>query len=72
MRNLSEVEILSLSQLLKLEQDGLAVARTMQMLIKDDELKRQAESGILAQEARIKGIQQFVIENQIAGLQEGR
>lgn len=72
MRNLSEVEILSLTTLLKLEQDGLAVARTMQMLITDDELKKQAESGILAAEGRIKGIQQFVMENQVAGLQEER
>lgn len=72
MRNLSEVEILSLTQLLKLEQDGLAVARTMQMLITDDELKKQAESGILAAEGRIKGIQQFVMENQVAGLREER
>jgi hypothetical protein len=63
MRKLAEGEVLSLTGLLKFESDGLAVARTMQVLITDDELKRQAESGILAAEGRIKGIQQFINEN---------
>jgi len=70
MRNLSEAEILSLTTLLKMEQDGLVVARAMQVLISDDELKKLAEAGILTTEGRIKGIQQFVMENQIVGLQE--
>ena len=65
MRKLSDGEVLSLTGLLKLENDGLAVSKTMQALIKDDELKKQAESGILAAEGRIKGLQQFINENSI-------
>lgn len=67
MRNLSEGEILSLTTMLKLENDGLAVARTMQTLITDDELKKQAEAGILAAEGRIRGMQQFINENGVTG-----
>ncbi|NLY42377.1 MAG: hypothetical protein GX066_00035 [Clostridiaceae bacterium] len=70
MRKLSEAEILSLTNLLKMEQDGLAVAKAMQTLITDDELKKQAEAGILATEARIRGLQQFISENQIANTGE--
>lgn len=66
MRKLSDGEVLSLTSLLKFESDGLAVSKTMQALITDDELKKQAESGILAAEGRIKGIQQFINENSIA------
>lgn len=65
MRKLAEGEVISLTGLLKFESDGLAVSRAMQSLITDDELKKQAESGILAAEGRIKGIQQFINENSI-------
>ncbi len=67
MRRLSDVEVLSLTALLKMEQDEYAVANAMQMLITDDELKKQAEAGLLAMQGRIKGLQQFVNENQIVG-----
>jgi hypothetical protein len=67
MRKLSEAEILSLTGLLKMENDSLAVAKAMQPIIKDDELKKQAESGVLAMEGRIKGIQQFINENGVTG-----
>lgn len=65
MRKLSEAEVLSLTFMLKMEKDGLAVAKAMQGLISDKELKQQAEAGILATEGRIKGIQQFINENNI-------
>lgn len=65
MRELTEGELLSLTGLLKMENDGLTVARAIQSLITDDDLRRQAEAGILATESRVKGIQQFVDENQI-------
>ncbi|GFZ31674.1 hypothetical protein CSC2_22000 [Clostridium zeae] len=65
MRKLSEVEVMSLTSLLTLERDGLAVSRAVQGFINDDEIKKQAEAGILAAEGRIKGIQQFINENQI-------
>ncbi|WP_183108847.1 hypothetical protein [Thermohalobacter berrensis] len=56
MRKLAESEILSLTNLLKMEKDGLAVMKAMQTLITDEELKKQAEAGILAAQGRIKGI----------------
>lgn len=65
MRNLSEGELLSLTSLLTMEKDGLAVAKVMKNLISDDELKKQAETGVLAAEGRIKGFQQFINENQV-------
>jgi hypothetical protein len=66
MRKLSEGEVLSLTTMLKMENDGLAVAKAMQTVITDDELKKQAEAGVLAMEGRIKGIQQFINENEVA------
>ena len=65
MRKLAESEIISLTTLLKMERDGLAVSKAMQILITDDELKKQSESGILAAEGRIKGVQQFINENHV-------
>ncbi|AKN30977.1 hypothetical protein Ccar_09010 [Clostridium carboxidivorans P7] len=68
MRKLAEGEVLSLTGLLKFESDGLAILRTMQTLITDDELKKQAEAGILAAEGRVKGIQQFINENSVTSV----
>lgn len=65
MRKLSEGELLSLTGLLKLENDALAVSKAMQALISDEELRKQAEAGVLAAEGRIKGIQQFINEANI-------
>ena len=65
MRKLSEGELLSLTGLLSMEKDGLAVAKVMKNLISDEDLKREAETGVLAVEGRIKGVQQFINENQV-------
>ncbi|AFS78361.1 hypothetical protein Curi_c13510 [Gottschalkia acidurici 9a] len=70
MRKLTESELLSLTGLLKMEKDGLIVSKAMQTLITDEDLKRQAEAGILATEGRIKGIQQFINENQVTPTRE--
>ena len=70
MRKLSEGEVLSLTGLLKVEKDGLAVSKAMQNLITDEQLQKQAEASILAAEGRIKGIQQFINENQITDTKE--
>ena len=67
MRKLSDAEVLSLTGLLKMENDSLAVSKAMQSVISDNELKKQAEAGVLAMEGRIKGIQQFINENGITG-----
>jgi hypothetical protein len=70
MRVLSDVEMITLTNLLKAEKDGLAVSRAMQALITDDDLKKQSESGILTMEGRIMGIQQFINENRVTCTEE--
>ncbi len=65
MRKLSEVEVLSLTGVLKMESDGLAMQRAVNSLITDNDLRRQSEASILATEGRIKGIQQFMNENEV-------
>ena len=50
---------------LSMEKDGLAMSKVMQNLISDEELKGQAEAGVLAAEGRIKGVQQFINENKV-------
>lgn len=70
MRSLSDAELLSLTTLLKMEKDGLAVSRAMHQLINDDEFKRQSEAGMLAMEQRIRGIQQFINENNVTNTRE--
>lgn len=70
MRTLSEVEKISLSAVLKMESDGLIIQRALDNLISDKDLKRQSEAAILATEGRIKGIQQFINENNVSALKE--
>lgn len=65
MRGLSDIETISLATILKMESDGLVLQRAMNNLISDEDLKRQSEASILATEGRIKGIQQFLKDNNI-------
>lgn len=65
MRELSDVENISLAAILKMESDGVIMQRAINALISDEDLKRQSEASILATEGRIKGIQQFINENNI-------
>ncbi|EAA0008404.1 TPA: hypothetical protein ACMVTQ_002497 [Clostridioides difficile] len=65
MRILSETEKISLAAIIKMESDGLLMQKAINMLISDEDLKRQSESSILATEGRIKAIQQFIVENEI-------
>ncbi len=71
MRALSEVENLSLAAILKMESDGLVMQRAISSLISDEDLKRQSEASIFATEGRIKGIQQFIVENKVPVVKEG-
>ncbi|TCT15707.1 hypothetical protein EDC18_103418 [Natranaerovirga pectinivora] len=71
MRKLSEMEILSLSGILKIEKDGLVVSKALQELISDEDLAELAEANIFTQESRIKTIQQFINENQITTVEGG-
>lgn len=65
MKQLSQVEILSLTAILKAESDGLKMQRALNTVITDEDLKRQSESSILAAEGRINGLIQFITENNI-------
>ena len=65
MKQLSQVEILSLTAILKAESDGLKMQRAINTVITDEDLKRQSESSILAAEGRINGLIQFINENNI-------
>ena len=70
MRKLSEAELIMSTEALKMEAEGLATARATHMLIEDSDLKKSAEAGIMAAEARIKGMQQFINENQVLDSRE--
>ena len=70
MRALSEIENLSLAAALKMETDALLMQRAIDTLITDKDLKRQSEASILAAEGRLKGIQEFMVENGIRTAQE--
>lgn len=72
MRKLSDAEMLALTGMLKMETESLAVAKATQMLIEDEDLRKAAEAGIMAAEGRIKGMQQFINENQVLGTGEVR
>lgn len=65
MKQLSQVEILSLTAILKAESDGLKMQRALNTVITDEDLKIQSESSILAAEGRINGLIQFINENNI-------
>jgi hypothetical protein len=65
MRKLSDIENLSLAAVLKMENDGLIMQRAINTIISDEDLKRQSEAAILMMEGRIKGIQQFIKENDV-------
>ena len=65
MKQLSQVEILSLTAILKAESDGLKMQRALNTVITDEDLKRESESSILAAEGRINGLIQFINENNI-------
>lgn len=71
MRALSDVENISLAAILKMESDGVIMQRAINTLISDEDLKRQSEASILATEGRIKGIQQFISENNVSVAREG-
>ncbi len=65
MRKLTEIEILNLNKMLQGESTEVIKARMLIPAINDDELRRASETSILTAEARIKGIQQFINENNI-------
>lgn len=69
-RKLSEAELLMLSDMLKMESEGLITARATNMLIEDSDLKKSEEAGMMTAEARIEGMRQFIMENHVLGTGE--
>lgn len=65
MRNLTDSEMIALRELLQVESNELAKAMASQAMITDDDLKKQAESGIMACKGRINGLRQFINENNV-------
>lgn len=63
MRELTPQEVLSLNTLLGMETTGLQVAKSTVGVMADQDLKALTESGITAAEARIRGLEQFAVEN---------
>ena len=66
MSRISTGEMLQIRELLQMETNAVAKAKATQALVKDDELMTLAKSGIQASEARIKGLQKFISDNNIA------
>jgi hypothetical protein len=65
LRKITTAEMLQLHELLQMETNSLAKAKAVTAIIEDNELQNLATSGIQAAEARIKGLQQFINENNI-------
>lgn len=65
MRNLTPGEVLSLREILQSESNALAMASTAHIAISDPELKSLSESGLTVSRSRIRGLQEFIKENNI-------
>ncbi len=65
MRQLAPSEMLSLRELLQMESNGLTKARATKAIVQDKDLQKQVDAAILAAEGRVKGIQQFISENNV-------
>lgn len=65
MRQLTDTEMIAFRELLQVETNALAKSQATLPLITDEQLKIQAQSGATACKARIKGIQEFLNENNV-------
>jgi len=65
MRKLSDTELLNLNKMLQMETNQVTKTKAMITAINDEDLRRISETFIAANEVRIKGIQQFINENNI-------
>ncbi len=66
MSRISTAEMLQLRELLQMETNSVAKAKATMNFIKDDELLTLAKSGIQASEARIKNLQKFLTDHDLA------
>lgn len=70
MRKLSQEELINLNKLLQAETSAISKARMIVPAIDDKKLREMVEVSIASCEARIKGIQQFINENDIISTTE--
>lgn len=66
MRQITTNELLALNKFLQMETNSLAMAKAGINVISDEQLKSLSKAGIQATEGRIRGLQQFIAENNIA------
>ena len=69
MKLITTAEMLQLRELLQMETTALAKAKVTEPFIEDHELKDTMKIGIQAVEARLKGIQQFISDNNIMDME---
>lgn len=65
MRELTPGEVLQLREMLQMESNALAKAKAISGVLTDNDLRKSVDTGIQATEARVKGIQQFIVENNV-------
>lgn len=69
MKRISSAEMMHFRELLQMETISLAKAKAISTLIEDNELNNLSSSGIQAAEGRIKGLQQFISDNDIISME---
>lgn len=65
MLEITTSEALALSKLLQMEITSVAIAKTTKKQVSDNELQSIIDTGIKASELRIKGLQQFITDNDL-------
>jgi phosphopantetheine adenylyltransferase len=65
MRQVTTNEVLALNKFLQMETNSLSMAKAGINIVSDEQLKTLTQAGITATEGRIRGIQQFIVENNI-------
>ena len=66
MRQTTPAEMLSLAKSIEMESTALNMLKAGRMAVTDEQLKAQMESIITGAETRIRGLQQFAAENNLA------
>lgn len=70
MRQITPIEIISLREMLQMESNALAKAKVITGTVSDAQLKSIVDSGIVAAEGRIRGLQAFITENDLINTKE--
>lgn len=65
MRHVTTNELLALNKFLQMETNSLAMAKVSIKAVSDGQLKTLYEAGITAAEGRVRGLQQFIAENDV-------